>query len=201
MAEFDYGSYAVADSYARSLLELSEEAGASDEALAEFGELVSLMERDADFGGFMTSPAVDTDTRRDVLEKHFRGKLSDLLLNTLQVINRKDRAELIPLVYERYRLALEQVRNEVDVYVTAAVELSGALRKAIRHAASKITGKTARLVEKVDPGILGGLVVQIGDEKMDSSVLRQLQQIRRTLHERASQEIHSGKEYVESASS
>ena len=130
MAEFDYGSYAVADGYARTLLELSEEAGASDETLAEFRELVSLMERDADFGGFMTSPAVDTDARRDVLEKYFRGKLSDLLLNALQVINRKDRAELIPLIYERYRLALEKVRKAMTDETTFREFIEGELRAA-----------------------------------------------------------------------
>ena len=200
MAKFDHDAYAVADSYARTLLELSEEAGSSDTMMAEFRAFVDLMEEDAQFGTFMTSPAVDDDARGEILEKHFRDRLSDLLLNTLQVINRKGRAGIIVLILERYRLELEKVRNEVDVHVTSAVELTVDLRERIRDAATAMTGQVALLVEKVNPDILGGLVMQIGDKKMDGSLVRRLSQIRRLLHKRATQEIHNGREYFEAAS-
>ena len=136
-----------------------------------------------------------------MMETHFRGKMPDLLLNALQIVNENDRCELIPLIYEQYRLALEELRNEIDVHVTSAVELTEGMRAQIATAATQVAGKTARLVEKVDPAILGGLVVRIGDDKLDSSVSRQLEQIRDVFEERASHEIHSGKAFFESAES
>jgi len=197
MAKFDPGSLAIADSYAKTLLDLSEEAKATEAVEAEFAEFVKFFDAGQAFGDFLVAHAVDVEKRAVVLEKHFRGKLNDLLLSTLQVINRKGRNTLIPLIYERFRLAVEAVRNEVDVHVTSAVPLNDALRGQLVEAAKKVAGKTARLVEKVDPSILGGLVLRIGDEKLDGSVARQLSLLSANLHQRALSEIHGGKEYFE----
>lgn len=197
MANYDHGSQAIADSYAKTLLDLTEQAGTTDTAADEFRQFAELMERDAAFAEFLTSHSVDPDRRALVLEKHFRGRMNNLLLSTLQVINRKDRTALIPLIYEQYRLAVEEARNEVDVHVTSAVPLTDGLRQQLAETATKVAGKTARLVEKVDPAILGGLVVRIGDEKLDASVARHLQRLGGMLHERSVHEIHGGKAFVE----
>ncbi|HRX85307.1 MAG TPA: ATP synthase F1 subunit delta [Phycisphaerae bacterium] len=198
MATYDHGSQAIADSYAKTLLDLTQAAGTTGAVQEEFRAFAKLMETDAAFAEFMTSQSVDADRRALVLEKHFRGRMNDLLLSTLQVINRKGRTELIPLIFEQYRLAVEEVNNEVDVLVTSAVPLTDALRQRLAETATKVAGKTARLVETVDPAILGGLVVRIGDEKLDASVARHLQRLGNVLHERAVHEIHAGKAFVES---
>jgi len=199
MAGFDHNAESIADNYARTLLELSEEAQRSEAILSEFQDFVSLMEKDAAFGNFMVNPAVDADDRRELLEKHFRGKMDNLLLSALQVVNRRNRCELAPLICERYRLALEEARGEVDVYVTTAVELTSSLRDQITQAATAVAGKKARLIEQVDPDILGGLVVRIEDEKLDSSVARQLNRLHDMLAKRASQELHGDRSFVEMA--
>ncbi|MCB9851150.1 MAG: ATP synthase F1 subunit delta [Phycisphaerales bacterium] len=197
MAGFDHNSTSIADSYAKSLLELTEQARTTDSVVGAFRDFVEYIGRDTAFHDFLTSHAVDTDRRAAVLEKLFRGKLDDLLLSAVQVINRKGRCELIPLIYDRYRLAVEEVRNEVDVYVTSAVPLSDASRTQLTQAVTRVAGKTPRIVEQVDPNILGGLIVRIGDEKLDNSVARQLAAIAGKLDERTVQEIHSGREYVD----
>ncbi len=197
MAGFEHGTIEIADTYARTLAELTQESGASSDVLEQFGDFIRLMEVEPSFGEFLRNPAVDADARRELLEKHFRGKMADVLLNTLQVINRKNRAALIPLIYERYRLALEEARNEVEVYVTSAIALTDELRAQIRRAASEATGRNARLIEKVKPDILGGLIVRIGDDKIDTSVAGRLERMRDTLRQRASREIRSGKEFFE----
>lgn len=199
MSSLDHTSSSIADSYARALLSLTEDAGCSDEVHDTLRDLVDGMNRDQALAVFMMSRSIDDDRRTDLLEQHFRGKMHDLLLNTLQVINRKGRCELIPLVYERYRLALEELRNEIDVYVTSAIELTDAIRADLIEAATRVAGRTARLIETVDPEILGGLIVRIGDEKLDSSVSRRLERIHDAFEQRASQEIHSGKRYYEGA--
>ncbi len=66
------------------------------------------------------------DDAAKAIEKLCRGRASDVLVNALQVMNRKGRMTLIPEVTERYRLALEALRNEVDVHVTSAVPLNDA---------------------------------------------------------------------------
>ncbi len=197
MAELDHSSIIVANSYAETLLDLAKQANLCDEVLDEFDGFIGLMNSDPVFGDFIISPAVDPDNRCATLEKHLRGRLSDLLLNTLLVINRKGRSEIIRMIHQQFRSALEEYKSEVEVKVTSAVELTDDLRDNIRQSAAKISGKSTRLTEKVDASILGGLVIQIEDQKIDNSILRRLGRLRSTLTERASQEIHSGRDFCE----
>jgi len=197
MAKYDHGSQAIADSYARTLLGLTEQAGTTGAVIEEFRQFAEFMQRDAAMQEFLTSTAIDPERRAAVLEKHFRGRMNDLLLSTLQVINRNGRCTLIPLIYEQYRLAVEVVHHEIDVRVTSAVPLNDALRERLSAAATKLVGKSAVLVETVDPAIIGGLIVRIGDGKLDSSVARRLQRLGALLHERSVHEIHSERAYSE----
>ncbi len=200
MAKFEHGSIAIADSYAKTLLELSEESGQSDAVLADFGEFDKLLKTDEAFANFMFSQSVDAEQRSNVLEKHFRGNMNDLLLSTLQVVNRKERCELLELIYERFRLALEASRNQVDAHVTSAIPLDDNLRESLRAAASKFCGKEVRLIEEVDATILGGLVVRIGDEKIDTSAVTRLKVLNGALVQRASDEIHGGRSFADAVS-
>jgi len=197
MATTDDTVIAIADSYAEALLGLSESQGNSDKILAELAELAAGFEQDEAVADFFSSPAVDDQARQAGLEKMFRGRLSDLLVDTLCVLNAKGRASIIPAVYERYRLALERLRGEVDVYVTGAHPLTSKLRGRLSEVVARRTGQRPRLIENVDPLLLGGLVVQIGDEKLDCSVANRLRSLRESLRDRASREIHAGKVYFE----
>ena len=79
--------------------------------------------------------------------------------------------------------------------MTSAVALSEALREALRLAAAERTNRQPILVERVDPELLGGLVVAIGDEKIDCSVSTELEKMEVALRDRASRELLSGKSY------
>ncbi|HUU83422.1 MAG TPA: ATP synthase F1 subunit delta [Phycisphaerae bacterium] len=188
---------AIADAYAEALLELSEERGNSDAILTELGEVAGLIEKDAVLADFLASPAVDEQEREAELEKIFRGRMNDLLLDTLQVVNAKDRASIIPAIYERYRLALQRARGDVDVRVTTAVPLTRKLLDRLRETLKRRTGRKPLINEEVDASLLGGLVVQIGDEKLDCSISSRLRRLRQAMRGRASREIHAGKDYFE----
>ena len=199
MSKFDPNATSVADAYARTLLSLCQRQGNAERVAEEFADWVALLERDRSFAEFMTSAAVDVDDRRRVLEKCFRGKLDDVLLSTLQVINRRSRCALIPLIQSRFQHWYHAFLNEVEVQVTSAVALTDSLRDRLRDAVGSMTGKTPRVVEKVDASLLGGLVIRIGDKKLDGSVRRQLRLIYERLHDRASAELHAGRQHYEVA--
>ena len=140
---------------------------------------------------------MDDEGRAATLEKALRERASELVVNTLQVMNGKGRLGLLRALAEAYRLENEHQRGEVDVEVTTAIELSEELRRRITVSASRYSGRTARLIEKVDPELLGGLVLKIGDRKIDSSLARQIHDARERLFERASQELHGEKSYFD----
>jgi F-type H+-transporting ATPase subunit delta len=87
-------------------------------------------------------------------------------------------------------------QGKIEVEVASAVPLSPALREEFVRAVGARLGKRPVLVERIDPRLLGGLVVRAGDAKIDSSVATTLKRIEVDLLSRASTELHSGKSYV-----
>lgn len=194
MATVDDTAIAIADEYAKAALELAQEQGVADEFLSELADFVAYLESDGEFRRFLQSPVVDADARGELLERTLRSRMSDLLLNTILVMNGKGRAELIPLFYERCRLALEHERDEVDVFVTTAHPLSPELRGRLTEVVRSRAGRKPVLIEQVDPDTLAGLKVQIEDELLDLTAENHLRRLRRALLERASHELHTARE-------
>lgn len=186
---------AVARIYSRAMLEIAEKQGEADQLLEELTDLAALLEREPEVAAVLASPLVDVEAKGKLLEKVLRGRASDLLVDSLLVINRKERLDLLPAVAESYRREHRDLRGVADVYVKTAVPLTGALRERLTAAASRFTGLTARLVESVDPALVGGMVLQVGDEKIDASVASRLKALSESLLRRGSEEIYRGTAY------
>ncbi len=197
MKRVDEKELEVAGVYARALVGLADEAGEADAVEQELAAAAELLAGRPELAGFLSSPLVDEEARAGVLHRALRGRLSDLVVDALQVMNRKGRLGLVAALAEAYRRVNETRRGEVDVHVTSAVELSDALRRRIAEVAGRFAGGRARLVERVDPELIGGLVLQVGDRKVDASLSRQIHEVRDRLHQRASVELHGGKEYFD----
>ncbi|MCH8968441.1 MAG: ATP synthase F1 subunit delta [Planctomycetes bacterium] len=189
----------IAEVYARSLLELAIGRGESDAIDREFAEFAALLQADPDFKAFVTARVIDADQRRESLDVMFQGRMSELLLNTLHVMNSKDRLEIVSEVQRLYHdLTLEQ-QAIVEVHVSVAEPLSDVMRTRLQQLMESRTGRTVRLAEHVDPTLLGGLIVRVGDEQIDMSVARQLRRFQKRLLEHAQQHIHAGTELFEGA--
>jgi len=189
------GTMAIADLYAKSLLLAAGELGRQEQIAEAFDDLVAYMDCDPNFAAFLTAASVDDDPRRESLEKLFRGKLDDLLLNLLQVLNNRGRMELIRSIQRCVVLRMEEQHHQQEVLVETAKPLTDALRAEIKAAVSDWIGKEALLIEEVRPELIGGVVIHIGDVQIDGSVASQIQAMRGRLRERATEEIYSGRGY------
>ena len=192
MANVDSREAGVAAVYARAMLELAAAQGQEDELLAELHDLSRTVEDDAELATFLASPLVSGEARAEVLEKVFRRRASDLLVDSLEVINRKGRLGLLPAIAAAYRGEYRELRGLVDVRVTTAVPLNEAQRASLSRAVAGFTGKQPELIEHVDPSILGGLMVEVAGEKIDSSLATRLHDVGTSLAQRAAQELHGG---------
>jgi F-type H+-transporting ATPase subunit delta len=179
--------------WADALLRVAEEKGVAEAVLDQIEQIAGWGETHPEFGRALLSPLASTDERAAGLERIFRGRAHDVLVDFLQVLNRKGRAGLLGAVARQYRAALQAARGVVDVAVTSAVALDDAGRERVRAAVAKRTGLQPRLVEKVDPSLLGGLVVRVGDAKYDTSLSTKLERMRHALLERATSEIIQGR--------
>lgn len=192
----DEQEIAVADVYAGSLLELAEQRGEGDAVLEELEAIIGLVDEQAEFQAFLSNPTVDVEARRSALDRTFQNRVNDLLLSTIQVMNRRDRLDLLPALAAAYRRELDSLRERESAEVITAVPLSDELRQRLEAAISKMTGRQTRLVECVDESLIGGLVVKIGDQKIDTSVARSLALLAERFNERASAEVQKPQGYV-----
>ncbi len=196
MAKVDDRDLPLGRLYAEAMLRLAEERGQGDALLEELQELVALLDQNPRLDDFLASPLVDGKVRAQVIEETFRGRASDVLVDSLQVINRKGRLAFLRTVAEAYRIAHRDLRGWVEVHVRTAVPLTEALRSRVRNAAAASTGKKPTLAERVDPALIGGIVIEAEGRKIDASVLTRLLEVRDALRNRASEEIISGTPYV-----
>src|SRR5258708_14919402 len=192
MANVDSRETGVARVYARAILDLAAAQGQEDELLAELQELGRAIESDAELATFLASPLVSSEARAEVLEKVFRRRASDLLVDSLEVINHHGRLGLLPAIAAAYRDEYRELRGLVDVRVTTAVPLSEAQRASLSRAVAEFTGKQPQLLDRVDPSILGGLMVEVAGQKIDSSLATRLHDVGTALTQRAAQELHGG---------
>jgi F-type H+-transporting ATPase subunit delta len=182
--------------YAEAMFDLAEESGQGDTLLEELQEVVAFAENDPRLGHFFGSPFVDEHIRARVIETIFRGKGSDLLVDSLQVINRHGRLALLRAVAEAYRLEHRVRRGQVDVVVRTAMPLSDSQRARLVEVLTRVLARRPALIERVEPSLLGGIVVEVAGWKYDASVSNRLQGLSEALHARASEEILRGTAYV-----
>jgi len=192
MARVDERSLALGRVYALAILALAEPQGQSEEVLEELAGLAQLLAGDAELELFFASPLIEEESREEVIEKTFRGRVSDLLVDALQVANRKGRLGQLRAIAEAYRLEYRSLHGMVDARVRTAVPLSPELRERLRAAVARFTGKQPDLTEKVEPSLLGGMIVEVAGKKIDTSVSSRLSQLGAALDRRASEEIQRG---------
>jgi F-type H+-transporting ATPase subunit delta len=197
MAGISDKELALAKVYSSAMIELAARTGDTQVLGQELADLAAYLDRDEAFDRFLSSPTVDTDARKAAIEKLFRGRYSDLCVDALQVMNRKERLGLLRAVAKTYHELDEERRGRVEVLVRSAVALTDENRARLTEAAKTLTGREVDLIEHVDESLLAGMVVRIGDRQYDMSAASRLQRIRKSLVQRAAQEAHGGRSFVE----
>ena len=196
MASVDERQREVGRLYAEVILHVAEEQGQAEALRDELAELVGYLDRTPELEQLFSSPLIEEGPLAEVIEKAFRGRASDLLVDSLQVINHKGRLGSLRAIAVEYRAALLKRGGWIDVHVRTAVPLTDALRARLTTAIAAATGGKPLLIERVDPSVVAGLVVELEGRKIDASLASRLHQLTEALLARASREIQSGKAYV-----
>ncbi len=190
--KLDAQQVAVARVYALALLELARTNHQEQAVLEELDVMCEHFDRQPRLEEILGDPGVDETERAEILERVLRDRANDLVVNTLQVMNRKGRMALLRHLVEAYRDELAKLENMLDATATTAVPLTAETRKRLVEALTRFTGKKVLLAEAVDDSLIGGMVLRLGDQKIDSSVARELWRVGARLNERASEELASG---------
>jgi F-type H+-transporting ATPase subunit delta len=167
---------AVAEVYVQALLGLLD--NAQGEALAaELESLVALLESIDDAVEFL-SPATSNAKHSAWIQRVFAGRCSQTLEGLLVVMARKGRLGVLPLVARRFRSGLDARQGRVEVTVVAARELDAPHRQALADTLREVTGAEPLLRTRVDPSLLGGVRVRVGDREYDGTLAGQMKRLR-----------------------
>ncbi|PAP78353.1 ATP synthase F1 subunit delta [Rubrivirga marina] len=175
----------VARRYAQALTEEAQSAGQLDAADADVALVAETLDGSRELRLALTSPVVPSPKKRAVLDRLFEGRVSDLTTRFLHLLVEKQRDGQIPDILEAYRLLRDERTGTVEATVRTARPLSAEEAERLKTALQGRSGKTVRMDLRVDPSLIGGLVVRLGDVVYDRSVRHQLDTLRGQLAQRA----------------
>jgi F-type H+-transporting ATPase subunit delta len=196
-AEADVGAEKVARVYAEALLQDAFEANQGPEMFEDLEALVGqVLAASPQLAEFLCGSAVGREQKAEVIKATFEDRAPPLLVNFLHVLNDHDRLALLPAIVPAYRELLEQRLNRTRILVRSAVALTPEQLERIREGARQRYQTEPVLETQVDPNLLGGLVIQVGDWLYDASVRTRLNTLREQLIEKGSHEITSGRDRI-----
>ena len=167
--------------YARSLLELAEAENQLPTVAEEVEQLRALIADDADLRRLITNPILGRSDRAGMIERLFQGQVSDLTYRFLQVVNAKDRLAVLPGIAEAFGRLVAEQRNEVVVQTFVAQEMDAETKDRVSRDLGEAMGKTVTLEQHVDPSLIGGIKLRLGDRLIDASVAGQLRRMEQQL--------------------
>ena len=175
----------VARRYARALYQEAEARGAVERTDEDVQALREALDASRELTALFESPVVAREKKEAVARRLFEGKVGDLTMRFVLLLLEKEREDLLPAVARAYGALRDERLGVVEASVRTARPLGFDETRRLEETLAQRTGKQVRLRMEVDPALIGGLVVRIGDKVYDRSVRHQLGLLREQLHHRA----------------
>jgi len=166
--------------YAESLFGVARDKGTLDTVREQLGQFSDTLEGDRDLQVFFFSPEFSSKEKLDGL----RLSVSDAdpeLLNFLELLIEKHRMPAIFRINRKFEQLWKQENKRIEVTVTSAIELDPAIAEQVGAEVERQTGKQVELTSRVDEGIIGGLVLQVGNMVLDTSIRNNLEKLRQSV--------------------
>lgn len=170
----------IARVYARSLFEVAKEQDKLDVVREQLGQFAEALDANHDVSTFFFAPYFSTEEKEQGLGKLLDG-VDPAVENFLQLLIENHRMPAIFRVRREYDVLWEHENKRLPVTVTSAVELDEATITSIGDAIGKQTGQQIELTSTVDPDVLGGLIVRVGNSILDASIRNRLENLRRSV--------------------
>lgn len=164
--------------YAESLFEVALENKTENEVLKELFEIRQLFKQNPDLPKALENPVLTNDEKLNAVDAVFGGRVCGYTLNFLKLITEKRHINDYYQMCEKYRLAYNKHFGIEDVELITAKQLSPKLEEKLKAKLEAVTGKKVVLNAKVDPDILGGIVVKLANKQLDASIKTKLETLK-----------------------
>ncbi len=172
---------AIAEKYAVALLQVAREQKTVDAIGAEIQSIQKTVESNADLKNTLEHPRVKAGEKLSALQGFLGKKLSTTMENFLMLLIVKKRIKHLGAVADHYEKLLYGMRGKIVARVLTAIPLTAAQKQSLADKISQMLTVSVELREEVKPGLIGGMMVYLGDQRMDGSVLGQLERMKQRL--------------------
>jgi ATP synthase, F1 delta subunit len=194
-AVIDTARQRIGTVYAKALVGAAERAGQTDAVLTELKSLVAdVLEKSPDFDDVLRSPRITPEEKVRLLDRVFGGKMSPLLLNFLKVVTQHGRLDCLRAIERAAQKLWNVLRKRIEVLIESAAPISNQLQYTIATRLKHVLGRDVVLTADVNPELLGGLVVRVGDTVYDGSLAGRLKQMKAVALERTTETIRESLE-------
>jgi ATP synthase F1 delta subunit len=166
--------------YASALFDVAREKGRLDEVREQLAQFADAVDGDRDLQVFFFSPYLSSAEKREGMKRAISGAEPELI-NFLELLIEKQRMPEIFPIRRQFDELWKRENRRIDVTVTSAVELDPAVVRRIGEQVERQTGEEVDLSSRVDDGILGGIVLQVGNMVLDASIRSRLEKLRKTV--------------------
>lgn len=171
---------ALARVYAESLFGVAKENGSLDTVRGQLAELADALGENRELEVFFFSPYFSSQEKLDGLNRAISGA-DPHFLNFLELLVEKHRMPAIFRIRQRFEELWKEENRMLEVTVTSAVELDPAVARQVGEEVERQTGRSVELKSRVDESIIGGLVLQVGNMVLDTSIRNNLEKLRQSV--------------------
>ena len=168
--------------YANALADVALAQGAADAALKQLVDFAAAFEVSSELRNFLTSPGVPREAKHGVIEKiAARIGAGKIIRNFLFVIADHRRTHILPEILTTFEDVIRQRQGVAEAEISSATELTASQKKKFSQTLERLTGKKIQAKYSLDPSLMGGAVVRVGDTIYDGSVRNSLNEMRARL--------------------
>jgi F-type H+-transporting ATPase subunit delta len=170
----------IAEVYGRSLFEVASEHDKTDELREQLGQFADALDENRDLAIFFFSPYFSTQEKKDGLKSLLEGA-DETLVNFLELLIEKHRTPVIFRIRRVFDSLWEQAHHVLPVQIATAVELDEDVANKLGERIAETTGQKIELTASVDPDIIGGVVLRVGNSILDASIRNRLDNLRKAV--------------------
>jgi len=169
----------VARRYAKSLFGLALERNVIDSVFKDMELVNATCEASRELVALLRNPVVPSDKKAAIIKALFSGKVNELTFSFFTMISSKNRESDLQGIAIAFIQSYKKYKGIVSAHIATPVALDAGMRETVLNLVKKSKGDKIELTEEVDPSLIGGFVLTVGDEQHDTSVSRKITMLRR----------------------
>ncbi|UOF91582.1 F0F1 ATP synthase subunit delta [Fodinisporobacter ferrooxydans] len=171
---------AVAKRYAKALYEVAREKQATERVATDMALVAKTVQESADLQKTLLNPTIPMTVKQQIIADVFQTSVHEVVINFLNVLVQRHREAYISVLAEEFNRLADAEKGRVQVHIESAIALSDSELSNVKEHLTGLQGKQVELITSVNPDLIGGVRLTIGDRVIDASVKTQLEKFRNT---------------------